>query len=141
AKAAQLANVLGAPPPGADEPGTAVSKHFESIRTLMTGPPGAAPIDAVLASLAQTHKQLQSMGAGLGNVSALDALAKSGQADALQSLQQQGERLPEPIATMVSQIGARSESLAVGQARDELSRRYDEQVARECRALVDGRYP
>ncbi len=141
AKAAQLASVLGAPPPGADEPGTAVSKHFESIRTLMQGPPGAAPIDALLASLAQTHEQLQSMGPGLGNVSALDALAKSGQGEALQSLQQQAKRLPAPVDTMVAQIGARSASLAVGQARDELSRRYDEQVARECRELIESRYP
>jgi type VI secretion system protein ImpL len=140
-KAAQLATVLGAPPPGADEPGTAVSKHFEPIRLLMQGPPGAAPIDALLASLAQTHKQLQSMGAGLGDVSALDALVKSGQADALQSLQQQAKQLPGPVGAMVSQIGARSETLAVGQARDELSRRYEEQVARECRELIEGRYP
>src|SRR5438477_13107461 len=35
AKAAQLASTLGAPPPGADEPGTVISKHFEPIRTLM----------------------------------------------------------------------------------------------------------
>jgi type VI secretion system protein ImpL len=141
AKAAQLTNVLGAPPPGADEPGTAVSKHFEPIRTLMAGPPGAAPIDAVLASLAQTHKQLQAMGSGLGNVSALDAMAKSGQGDALQSLQQQAKLLPAPVNAMVAQIGTRSASLAVGQARDELSRRYDEQVGRQCRELIDGRYP
>jgi len=141
AKAAQLASTLGAPPPGADEPGTAVSKHFEPIRTLMSGPPGAAPIDAVLASLAQTQKQLQAMGGGLGNVSALDSLSKSGQADALQSLQQQAKLLPAPVGAMVAQIGTRSESLAVGQARDELSRRYDEQVARECRELIEGRYP
>jgi type VI secretion system protein ImpL len=141
AKASQLANVLGAPPAGTDEPGTAVSKHFEPIRTLMQGPPGAAPIDAVLASLAQTYKQLQSMGSGLGNTSALDALAKSGQGTALAALQDQAKLLPAPIGTMVSQIGTRSASLAVGQARDELSRRYDEQVARECRELIEGRYP
>src|SRR6185295_5341980 len=141
AKAAQLANVLGAPPPGADEPGTAVSKHFESIRTLMTGPPGAAPIDAVLASLGQAHKQLQSIGSGLGNVSALDAISKAGQGDALQSLRDQAKLLPEPVAAMVTQIGSRSESVAVGQARDELSSRYEQQVARECRELIDGRYP
>jgi type VI secretion system protein ImpL len=141
AKASQLASVLGAPPPGTDEPGTAVSKHFEPIRTLMQGPPGAAPIDSVLASLAQTYKQLQSMGSGLGNTSALDALAKSGQGTALAALQDQAKLLPAPISTIVSQIGMRSASLAVGQARDELSRRYDEQVARECRELIEGRYP
>jgi type VI secretion system protein ImpL len=141
AKASQLASVLGAPPPGADEPGTAVTKHFESIRTLTQGPPGAAPIDAVLASLGQVYKQLQSTGNGLGSVSALDALSKSGQGEALQSLQQQAKLLPAPVAAMVAQIGTRSASLTVGEARDELSRRYEEQVARECRELIEGRYP
>jgi len=141
AAASQLANTLGAPPPGAAEPGAAVAKHFESLRTLMSGPPGAAPIDAVLASLGQTQKQLQAMGGGLGNASALDSLSKSGQAQALQSLQQQAKLLPTPVGAMVAQIGMRSESLAVGQARDELSRRYDEQVGKECRELIEGRYP
>ncbi len=141
AKAAQLTSVLGAPPPGADEPGTAVAKHFESIRTLVQGPPGAAPIDAVLATLAKTHAQLQGMGGGLGAVSALDALSKSGQGDALRTLQQQAKLLPTPVGAMVEQIGTRSASLTVGEARDELSRRYEELVARECRELIEGRYP
>jgi type VI secretion system protein ImpL len=81
------------------------------------------------------------MGGGLGNVSALDSLSKSGQAEALQGLQQQAKLLPAPVGAMVAQIGTRSESLAVGQARDELSRRYDEQVGKECRELIEGRYP
>ena len=42
---------------------------------------------------------------------------------------------------MVAQIGARGESIAMGQARGDLSRRYNEQVLRECRELLDGRYP
>src|SRR5690606_8269612 len=49
--------------------------------------------------------------------------------------------LPPPLDALVSQVGARGESLAVGQARDELSRRYAESVGRECRELVEGRYP
>jgi type VI secretion system protein ImpL len=141
AKAAQLSTVLGAPPAGTDEPGTAVATHFQPIRTLVQGPPGAAAIDAVLASLAQTQKQLQSIGAGLGETSALDALAQAGQADALKSLQSQARQLPAPVSDMVAQIGARSESIAMGQARGDLARRYDEQVLRECRELLEGRYP
>ncbi len=140
-KASQLASVLGAPPPGADEPGTKVAAHFEPIRALVQGPPGAAPIDALLATLAQTHRQLQSIGSGLGEVSALDALVKSGQGDALKSLQSQARQLPAPIGNMVAQIGQRSESIAVGQARGDLSRRYEELVLRECRELVERRYP
>lgn len=140
ARAAQLATVLGAPPPGSDEPGTKVANYFQAIRTLVQGPPGAAPIDGVLASLAQTHKQLQSVGSGLGDTSALDAV-KSGQADALKSLQDQARLLPAPVNAIVAQVGTRGESLAMGQARDELSRRYAAGVARECRELVEGRYP
>ena len=141
AKASQLAGVLGGPPAGADEPGTAAAAHFESIRTLVQGPPGAAPIDGLLASFAQTHKQLQSMGSGLGGSGALDSLVRSGQADALQSLQQTAKQLPAPVGAMVAQIGSRTQSLATGQARGELQSRYDQQVLRECRELVEGRYP
>jgi type VI secretion system protein ImpL len=140
-KASQLASVLGAPPPGADEPGTKVTDHFEPIRALVQGAPGATPIDGVLATLAQTHRQLQSIGSGLGEVSALDALVKSGQGDALKSLQSQARQLPAPIGNMVAQIGQRGESIAVGQARGDLSRRYEELVLRECRELVERRYP
>jgi type VI secretion system protein ImpL len=141
AKASQLSQLVGAPPAGADAPGTAVSAHFESIRNLVQGPAGAAPIDAVLASLGQTRQQLRSLGSGLGGASALDTLAKSGQGEALKSLQTQAKQLPPPIGDMVAQIGVRSASLTVGQARGELQRRYDEQVLRECRELIDGRYP
>ncbi len=81
------------------------------------------------------------MGSGLGNANALDSLTKSGQADALKSLQSQAKQLPPPLGDMVAAIGVRSESLAVGEARGELSRRYDEAVLKECRELIEGRYP
>jgi type VI secretion system protein ImpL len=141
AGASQLANVLGAPPPGSAEPGAAVTAHFQPIRTLVQGPPGAAPIDGLLASLRQTHQQMQSMGSGLGDTGALDALVRSGQADALQGLQQLAAQLPAPIGSMVAQIGTRTESIATASARGELSGRYGEQVLRICRELIDGRYP
>lgn len=141
AKASQLAQLVGAEPAGADEPGKAVSEYFAPIRKLVQGSPGGAPLDRLLGTLAQTHQQLQSMGSGLGDVSALDALVRSGQADALKSLQLQARQLPEPLGAMVAQIGERSESLAMGEARGELTRRYNAQVLSECRELIEGRYP
>jgi type VI secretion system protein ImpL len=84
---------------------------------------------------------MQSMGSGLGDTGALDALVRSGQADALQGLQQLAAQLPPPIGSMVAQIGARTESVATGAARGELSNRYNEQVLRTCRELIEGRYP
>ena len=42
---------------------------------------------------------------------------------------------------MIGQIGARTERVAVSEARVDLARRYNQQVLRECRDLVEGRYP
>ncbi|HEY8508373.1 MAG TPA: type VI secretion system membrane subunit TssM, partial [Steroidobacteraceae bacterium] len=141
AKTAQLEKMFGSPPATAAKPGTRVSQAFQQVRQLVSGAPGQAPIDQVLASLAQTHQQLQSMGNSLGDTSALDALTRSGQADALRSLQLVAKQLPGPVGAMIAQIGTQTEKVAVAEARGDLQRRYNEQVLRECRELVEGRYP
>lgn len=145
ARATQLASVLGAPPAGAAEPGTAVTEHFASIRALLQGPPGATPLDALLVTLGEARDALAALGAGLGDGGALDALVKSGSGnaagDALKRLKSQARQLPGPLGDMVAQLGERSTTIAAGEARDDLSRRYADQVLRECRELIDGRYP
>ena len=105
------------------------------------GSGGPAQIDSVLASLGQTQRQLQSLGSGLGDTSALDALSQSGQAEALASLQMLAKQLPVPVGEMIGQIGVRTQTVAVAQARVDLARRYNQQVLRECRDLIEGRYP
>jgi type VI secretion system protein ImpL len=140
-RAAQISKRLGATSVTAAKPGTQVSTHFEPIRQLVAGPPGQTQLDAVLASLGETQKQLSSIGSGLGDTSALDTLTRSGQADALRNLQLIAKQLPPPVGDMIGQIGVQSETVAVTEARVDLRRRYAERVLRDCKELVEGRYP
>lgn len=141
-RATQLNRVLGAQPTSQNRTGARVSAHFAPVRELVLGSGGGpAQIDSVLTSLGQTQRQLQSLGTGLGDTSALDALSQSGQAEALASLQMLAKQLPVPVGDMIGQIGVRTQTVAVTQARVDLARRYNQQVLRECRDLIEGRYP
>jgi type VI secretion system protein ImpL len=137
-----LAKTLGAGDnSGTHNPGARVAAHFAPIHDLLSGPAGHAPIDSLLAALTRTHDQLQSIGSGLGETSALDALTKSGQADALQSLALAAKELPPPVGDMIGQFSVRTVAVASTEAHTDLARRYQEQVSQECQKLVAGRYP
>lgn len=140
-RAAQLSKMLGASAAGAPKPGALVSGHFAAIRQLVAGAPGQTQLDAVLLSLGETQRQLATIGRGLGDTSALDTLTRSGQADALRSLQLIAQQLPPPVGDMIGQIGVQSQTVAVTEARVDLARRYAQKVQRDCRELVEGRYP
>ncbi len=132
------ANKAAAGPPSAAEKITA---HFAAVNQLVAGPPGSAPIDSVTAQVAEIQKKIGGLGTGVGETSPLDALSKSGQGGALKSLQLQASTLPQPIGALVAEVGGRSESLAIDQARGELDQRYREQVVKACQPIVNGRFP
>ena len=136
-----LAKTLGTDKSVARIPGSKVAAHFAPIHTLTSGTAGQAPLDQVLALLARTRDQLQSVGSGLGETSALDALTKSGQADALQGLAEAAKQLPPPVDAMIGQFGIRTVAVASTQAHADLTHRYQDQVSNECQKLVAGRYP
>jgi type VI secretion system protein ImpL len=129
------------PAAGAVSPAEKITAHFAAINQLVAGPPGGAPIDRVVAQVAQIQQKISGLGTGVGETNPLDALAKSGQGDALKALQVQASTLPPPIGALVAQVGGRSESLAVGQARGELDQRYQQQVVKACEQIASGRYP
>jgi type VI secretion system protein ImpL len=126
---------------GADKPGALVTKHFDPIHKLVAGGPGQAPIDRVLAQLGQLQMQIASVGGNVGQTSPLEALSRAGGGESLKALQREAALLPQPIGAVVSQIGGRSEALAIGQARGELENRYRVQVLNECSSILTGRYP
>ena len=136
-----LAKTLGGDKSAPRVPGSKVAAHFAPIHTLMSGTAGQTPLDQVLVLLGRTHDQLQSVGSGLGETSALDALTKSGQADALQGLSQAAKQLPPPVDAMIGQFGVRTVAVAATEAHADLARRYQDEVSSECQKLVAGRYP
>ncbi|HEY0747834.1 MAG TPA: type VI secretion system membrane subunit TssM [Steroidobacteraceae bacterium] len=122
-------------------PAEKITAHFAPINALVAGPPGAAPIDAVTAQVKQIQQKISGMGTGVGETNPIDALAKSGQGEALKALQLQASTLPQPIGALVADVGGRSEVLAMGQARGELAQRYHEQIVKACEQITSGRYP
>jgi type VI secretion system protein ImpL len=122
-------------------PADKITAHFASIDQLVAGPPGGAPIDRVLAQIGQIQQKLAAAGSGVGDASVLDVLVKSGQGEALKALQLQASTLPPPIGALIAQVGGRSESLAVSQARGELEQLYQEKVVKACQEIATGRYP
>ena len=139
-----LGKLLGSPAKPASTTPTAAARitaHFASLQQLVAGPPGGAPIDRVLAQLAPIAQKMSGVGTGVGETNPLDALAKSGQGEALKALQLQASQLPAPIGPMLASVGGSSESLAVGQARGELDQRYRQQVVKACEEVIAGRYP
>ena len=127
--------------PAAEKPGTRTTQHFAAINKLVEGAPGGAPIDATLKAIGQIQTQLAGIGTGLGDNNALSAVASSGQASAVDQLRIAARQLPPPVASIVAQVGQKGEMVAKAEAGDELSRRYQTEVASECQQLIAGRYP
>jgi type VI secretion system protein ImpL len=127
--------------PGGPTPAQKITAHFAAINALVAGPPGAAPIDRITAQVMQIQQKISGMGTGVNEMNPLDALAKSGQGEALKSLQLQASTLPQPIGALVADVGGRSEVLAMDQARGELDQRYREQIVKACEQITAGRYP
>jgi len=140
AQLAALQKIIGEAPPGA-QPGAKVTAHFEPILKLVDGPPGQAPIDQMLATLKQQYDRLAATGSGVGQQSAMDPAVQRAVADAKRQMDLVAGQLPGTLGSMVSEVATRTEAIVSTEARTELARRYSEQVVKDCRELVEGRYP
>ncbi|MGH8294296.1 MAG: type VI secretion system membrane subunit TssM, partial [Steroidobacteraceae bacterium] len=141
AKLSTLKSIIGPGPQGAPPPGTRVTQYFAPIRQLVSGPPGQAPIDQMLAALAQQYQRLLATGSGVGQQSALDPQAQAATRNARQSLALLARQLPAPLDNLVTEVSVRTASIVGSEARGELDRLYATQVVRDCTDLVGGRYP
>jgi type VI secretion system protein ImpL len=122
-------------------PAEKITAHFLPVNALVAGPVGSAPIDRITAQVMQVQQKISTMGTGVGETNPLDALAKSGNGEALKSLQLAASTLPQPIGAMLADLAGRSESLTLDQARGVLDQRYREEIVRPCEQIASGRYP
>jgi type VI secretion system protein ImpL len=141
AKLAALKRIVGTGPQGAPPPGTQVTSYFAPLRALVTGPPGQAPIDQMLAALNQQYQRLLTTGSGVGQQSALDPQVQAAMRQARQQLALTAQQLPAPLGNLVAQVAVRTASIVGSEARGELSQLYQTQVVSACNELVGGRYP
>ena len=143
AKAGALTKLFGDDPAAApqDKPGTKVAAHFEPIRKLVDGPPGSAQIDRALGALAQLNQVLKTTGGAVGTQKNSDPAVLKSANDAQQNVELEAKQLPPGIGSMVADEGKQALGIVKGAASGELGRSYDEFVAKECRELIEGRYP
>jgi type VI secretion system protein ImpL len=143
AKAGALTKMFGDDSTAAagDKPGTKVAAHFEPIRKLVDGPPGSAPVDRVLGALNQVNQVLKTASGGVGAKSTADPAILKAANDAQQNVELEAKQLPPAIGGMLADLGAKALGQVKGAASGELGRKYEEFVAKECRELIEGRYP
>ncbi|HEV7135639.1 MAG TPA: type VI secretion system membrane subunit TssM, partial [Steroidobacteraceae bacterium] len=135
AKLSALKSIIGQGPQGAPPPGTRVTQYFASIRQLVAGPPGQAPIDQMLGALAQQYQRLLATGSGVGQQSALDPQVQAATRNARQSLALLAKQLPGPLANLVTEVSVRTASIVGSEAQGELGQLYASQVVRDCTDL------
>ena len=131
----------GNKPAAGPSPAEKITAHFAAVNQLVAGPPGGAPIDRVIGQVAQIQQKMSALGPDVGGKDPVAALADSGNGEALKALQLQASTLPPPIGALIADVGGRSASLAVGQARSELDQHYRQEVVKQCEQIVSGRYP
>ena len=121
-----------------------MTAHFQPLRRLMTGEPGKAPIDVILARMAAVQLQIRNVGTGVLGVSVASALLNPELQASLQELQQASNDVPEmpPVfGVLLGQLRSTTTKVVTTGATREIEDRYREEVLRACQEVVPGRYP
>ncbi|MCE7027495.1 type VI secretion system membrane subunit TssM [Jiella avicenniae] len=117
--------------------GRNVEARFRAYHQLVDGTRGSRPIDALRQNFAEVHKTLVTMEQNPASVGQGEA-AMQGYVGTLRSTI---SRLPEPVARMVQSAVNDIEGGAVDASKAELEQDLQGRVTRDCRRIVEGRYP
>ncbi|MDO8375612.1 MAG: type VI secretion system membrane subunit TssM [Aquabacterium sp.] len=113
-----------------------VDNEFQSLRRLVTAPEGGkAPIEGVVARLGELQVLL----------TAVDSALKGGGAPPPSPLPNQikaeAANAPEPVRSILDNLGTTSSRVALMQLRESLSRDVRAQIGEFCNQALTGRYP
>ena len=122
-------------------PGTKVTAHFADIHRLVSADNGAAPIDSVIDKLKQVQQRLEPVGPAVGGTNLTDPAAINAVGELVKALKSEATALPPSIAAIVDEVADRTVGTIRSGVRGTLETRYREDVVRECREVVQDRYP
>ncbi len=122
-------------------PGTKVTAHFAAIHRLVSADQGAAPIDSVIDKLKQVQQRLEPVGPAVGGTNLTDPAAINSVGELVNALKREATALPPSIAAIVNQVADRTAVTIRRGVSGTLETRYREEVVRECREVVQDRYP
>ncbi|WP_284615977.1 type VI secretion system membrane subunit TssM [Aquabacterium humicola] len=113
-----------------------VDDRFVGLRRLVTAPEGGkAPIEGVVARLGELQVLLTSVEAALKGGAAPPASPLPNQ------LKAEAANAPEPVRSMLENLGSASSKVALIQLRESLARDVRSQIGEFCQQAVAGRYP
>ncbi len=120
----------------APQPGQFVNDQFEDLHDMVFGADGQPPgIDDVLSDMRAVYQGLNAAARAGGSTIPAELT------QALQQLDSSSAALPEPVAGLVAEVIAGSESASAGGARSDLRDSYLTTIKPECDAAIGGRYP
>jgi len=122
-------------------PGTKVTAHFADIHRLVSADQGAAPIDSVIDKLKQVQQRLAPVGPAVGGVTPTDPTAINGVGELVKALKLEATALPPSIAAIIDEVANSTAGTIRRGVSGTLEARYREDVVRECRDVVQDRYP
>src|SRR6185295_6490281 len=124
-----------------EPPGTKVTAHFAEIHRLVSADNGAAPIDSVIDKLKQVQQRLEPVGPAVGGTNVTDPAAINSVGELVNALKREATALPPAIAAIVNEVADGTGRIIRSGVRGTLETRYREDVVRECREVVQDRYP
>jgi type VI secretion system protein ImpL len=122
-------------------PGTRVTAHFQWLRQLTAGEAGKTQLDAILNSIGEIQKQLDTLGPDVSGGSPVKILADPSFRVLMQNLKQQAAALHPSVGRLVSEIAEAPETAVVTGAADLILSNYNLQVVPNCTNLIANRYP
>ena len=121
-------------------PGAQITAHFEPIHRLLAGDKGSAPIDAILNKLRELQQKVEPLGA-LGGPDVKDPQAIAGIGETANALKRDAVTLPPGIGSVVTQVANGATAAVRGDLSITLESRYQQDVVKECTAIVASRFP
>ncbi len=113
-----------------------VDDEFRNLRALVTAPEGGkAPIEGLVARLQELQVFLASADA------ALKAKAPPPASPLPTQLKVEGSNAPEPLRSLLEQLGSASGNITRIQLRSALSERVRSEIGEFCNQAINGRYP
>lgn len=120
------------------EPGLAVVTEFQALHQLVTASEGgAAPMDEILNAFQDLQQRLVTLGLNRGNTEAANEAINT----AVTDLRARALRTPEPVSRFIISALNNVEAEITGAAIARLAQSFNNEVTRQCEAVVTNRYP
>ena len=121
--------------------GTAVTYHYQWVRQLTAGEPGKAPLDAIINTIAEIQKQLDTLGPDVAGGSVVAILSNAQFRGLTETLKAQANTLPSGVQKLVLEIVEGSGRVVISGATSSIEEIYTGQILPTCNSLIANRYP